>query len=228
MIILINSTSQVTIPSPGSDSGSNSNLNSFPSDMIRSPIIGEQNPCLLPLQQDPVIPSFNRNGDISNPVQLIQPIVIYSSSYHQSNNLSLSQQQQQQQVLVEPTLNSQSLVNLSSSSIPHCTCTKTRCLKLYCDCLKAGSFCTDSCGCTNCLNRSKNRERTIAIKRLRKSNPNVFKKYDQLNQYENSVSCACQKSMCNKKYCSCYQSGKYCTSKCKCIDCNNRSSDPYL
>ena len=245
LIILIISTSPMTIPSSGStcipNSNSNfipsdtirspiigkpnSNSNFIPSDTIRSPIIGKPNSCVLPLQQDPIITSFNGNGEISNPIQFIQPIVIYSSSNHQSTNLSLSQQQS---VLAESTINSQNLEDLSSTSIPHCTCTKTRCLKLYCDCLKAGTFCTDLCGCTNCLNRYRNRERTVAIKRLHKSNPNAFKKYDQSNQSKNSLTCACQKSMCNKKYCSCYQSGKYCTSKCKCVDCNNRSSDPYL
>lgn len=36
-----------------------------------------------------------------------------------------------------------------------CKCEKTRCLKLYCDCFKAGLFCdSDKCKCKNCVNFS--------------------------------------------------------------------------
>lgn len=33
-----------------------------------------------------------------------------------------------------------------------CTCKKTECLKLYCDCFAAGNYCGEQCGCQNCSN----------------------------------------------------------------------------
>ena len=35
-------------------------------------------------------------------------------------------------------------------------------------------------------------------------------------------SCACQKSLCNKRSCSCYKSGQPCSDKCQCVDCHNQ------
>ena len=37
-----------------------------------------------------------------------------------------------------------------------CNCTKSRCLKKYCDCYAAGLPCTDACNCTDCLNNNDN------------------------------------------------------------------------
>lgn len=36
--------------------------------------------------------------------------------------------------------------------IDRCKCTKSRCLKLYCDCFQAGQVCTASCDCISCEN----------------------------------------------------------------------------
>lgn len=35
-------------------------------------------------------------------------------------------------------------------------------------------------------------------------------------------SCACQKSLCNKRSCSCYKSGQPCSDNCQCVDCHNQ------
>ena len=36
-----------------------------------------------------------------------------------------------------------------------CKCSKTNCLKKYCECYQSGVFCTELCKCTGCKNRSK-------------------------------------------------------------------------
>jgi hypothetical protein len=35
-----------------------------------------------------------------------------------------------------------------------CTCTKTQCLKLYCECFSGGKYCNDDCVCSSCHNSS--------------------------------------------------------------------------
>ena len=162
--------------------------------------------------QDTLSSPLFRNSDYSS-VQLIQPVVIYTPF---SKSVSISEPSEDNNTMEIP------------KSTVHCKCTKTHCLKLYCDCLKAGQFCTNHCECSECSNRSGCRERTKVLKRLKKMNPQRFKKCAKSKGYERIISCACQKSMCNKKYCSCYQSGKSCSSKCKCVDCNNRSNSVYL
>ncbi|KAK8792308.1 hypothetical protein WA171_002560 [Blastocystis sp. BT1] len=100
----------------------------------------------------------------------------------------------------------------------HCTCTKTHCLKLYCECLKAGQLCSLQCGCVDCHNRENSPERAKVMKRVKRKRRTTGKVDDY-------PSCACQKSLCNKRYCSCYQSGHYCSEKCQCVDCHNRKRD---
>lgn len=49
----------------------------------------------------------------------------------------------------------------SSSVLPKkitCNCKKSRCLKLYCDCFRAGEFCGKDCNCCSCANIIENQE----------------------------------------------------------------------
>ena len=43
-----------------------------------------------------------------------------------------------------------------------CNCKKTRCLKLYCECFRAGVFCKD-CNCVSCANIPENEEEKIKV-----------------------------------------------------------------
>ncbi|KHJ43274.1 Tesmin/TSO1-like CXC domain protein [Trichuris suis] len=55
-----------------------------------------------------------------------------------------------------------------------CNCTKSQCLKLYCDCFANGEFC-NGCHCTNCLNNLTNEmDRSKAIKSCLERNPLAF------------------------------------------------------
>ena len=57
----------------------------------------------------------------------------------------------------------------------HCNCSKSQCLKLYCDCFANGEFCQD-CTCKDCFNNLENEdERQRAIKSCLERNPNAFK-----------------------------------------------------
>lgn len=57
----------------------------------------------------------------------------------------------------------------------HCNCTKSQCLKLYCDCFANGEFCKN-CNCKDCFNNIDNEEeREKAIRICLERNPHAFK-----------------------------------------------------
>lgn len=57
----------------------------------------------------------------------------------------------------------------------HCNCTKSQCLKLYCDCFANGEFCQD-CNCKDCFNNLQYEdERQKAIRNCLERNPSAFK-----------------------------------------------------
>uniref|UniRef100_A0A915E3Z2 CRC domain-containing protein n=1 Tax=Ditylenchus dipsaci TaxID=166011 RepID=A0A915E3Z2_9BILA len=63
----------------------------------------------------------------------------------------------------------------SSSKKKPCNCTKSMCLKLYCDCFANGEFCLD-CNCKDCHNNLDHEaERSRAIKSSLERNPTAFK-----------------------------------------------------
>ena len=62
--------------------------------------------------------------------------------------------------------------------IDRCKCTKSRCLKLYCDCFQAGQICTSSCDCISCENTKNHSKpgglRFLAIESLLLRRPDAF------------------------------------------------------
>ncbi|KAH7723286.1 Tesmin/TSO1-like CXC domain containing protein [Aphelenchoides avenae] len=115
-----------------------------------------------------------------------------------------------------------------------CNCTKSMCLKLYCECFANGEFCLD-CNCKDCHNNLENEaERSRAIKASLQRNPNAFKpkigvatkgadKKDLERLHQKG--CHCKKSNCLKNYCECYEAKVPCTDRCKCTSCRNTEAD---
>lgn len=109
-----------------------------------------------------------------------------------------------------------------------CNCTKSQCLKLYCDCFANGEFC-NSCNCTNCSNNlDHEEERQKAIKQCLERNPHAFhpkigkgRGSGDVAERRHTKGCNCRRSGCLKNYCECYEAKILCTELCKCCGCKN-------
>ena len=98
------------------------------------------------------------------------------------------------------TVVSPPLINTSNSSKTRikCNCTRTKCLKLYCDCFAAKQLCDPGfCSCENCLNKEGEEEALKnAIRETVQRNPNAFtpKVTPSLgNTLTHSKGCSCRR-----------------------------------
>ena len=126
--------------------------------------------------------------------------------------------------LIEPMHNLTSIKKNQKTT--KCKCSKSKCLKLYCECFAAQGSCGVECGCTDCYNNDDYKElKAIVVKDILEKNPkafdNKYKKISKQNIKLHSRGCNCKRSGCNKKYCECFGEGLKCTNMCKCLGCDN-------
>ncbi|KAL3765684.1 hypothetical protein ACHAW5_006364 [Stephanodiscus triporus] len=105
-----------------------------------------------------------------------------------------------------------------------CECSKSRCLKLYCDCFQHSKICSPECSCVECRNSEAESgphgNRTMAISAILKRRPDAFQKREKKHE-----GCNCKKTRCIKKYCICYNAGIKCNRSCGCKQCLNRDDE---
>jgi hypothetical protein len=91
-----------------------------------------------------------------------------------------------------------------------CTCKKTRCLKLYCQCFGVKLHCGPACRCLQCFNTRKHeKQRKEAMRQILARNPGAFDTKFQKNLkataaitnkvLAHKLGCKCRKSACMKK-----------------------------
>ena len=107
-----------------------------------------------------------------------------------------------------------------------CTCTNSRCLRLYCACFAQGNVCGANCQCFSCHNNDESKEiRDKLIEETLQKNPNAFKskfkKHTSKEEVVNVRGCNCTKTGCIKEYCECFKIGAGCSPLCRCVGCKN-------
>ncbi|CAL8072561.1 unnamed protein product [Calicophoron daubneyi] len=112
----------------------------------------------------------------------------------------------------------------SATGRRRCTCSRSCCLKLYCECFAAGMLCSD-CTCVSCLNNTEHAElREQAIQQIVQRKPDAFSskiEYSRENASIHTRGCNCKRSGCLKNYCECFEARIRCTSRCRCQFCYN-------
>ena len=110
-----------------------------------------------------------------------------------------------------------------------CSCPKSQCIKLYCECFQAGRKCSEKCKCKHCKNTEvesgPNGARTRAITNILARCPEAFSPTKKPIKKYSGLHCKCLKTQCLKLYCECFQNGQLCNENCLCINCSNNLNE---
>jgi len=160
---------------------------------------------------------FNENEPLRNQNQNGNIIInnINNQNINYKQNISLSNKR----IINRACISVQPLNNNASTLRQKCTCSKTGCLKKYCNCFANGVPC-EGCECKNCQNvGNKNNNNNNIDLDEKKIFPVMQNRFERIQR----TICNCTKSNCMKKYCECFKQGFSCNALCRCMDCKNKN-----
>ena len=135
--------------------------------------------------------------------------------------LTLNKNESTESSKINQNINNNSNENQIIIKNNKCSCKNTNCLKFYCECFSNGRYCSD-CSCCNCKNTKEfNNLRLQKYNEKMSIDPSI---YNRIYSSKNTWTCHCKNSNCAKNYCDCFHNGKFCNSKCKCIECHNQAT----
>ena len=158
---------------------------------------------------------FNENEPLRNQNQNGNIIInnINNQNINYKQNISLSNKR----IINRACISVQPLNNNASTLRQKCTCSKTGCLKKYCNCFANGVPC-EGCECKNCQNVGNKNNNNIDLEE-KKIFPVMQNRFERIQR----TICNCTKSNCMKKYCECFKQGFSCNPLCRCMDCKNKN-----
>mmetsp|Transcript_34641 Transcript_34641/g.25788 ORF Transcript_34641/g.25788 Transcript_34641/m.25788 type:complete len:127 (-) Transcript_34641:85-465(-) len=74
----------------------------------------------------------------------------------------------------EKALSTQESEHSLDGEVHKCSCKKSKCLKMYCECFAKGKVCGKECGCVDCCNGEDKEERELARNEILLKNPSAF------------------------------------------------------
>lgn len=100
------------------------------------------------------LPSYEKFPEFNNSLKMINTVNVFPNNNSCENiDMPMAQPVQQEEDSLDKHLNHvQTAANSAKKRRVGCTCKKTFCLKMYCECFSTGKICGDDCACTGCKN----------------------------------------------------------------------------